>query len=284
MSAWVLALSVRLPIPSIVPLNTSMVEVLRRPIESALRPAVAVMDQATIMLRLARIERLFQCIKDEVGSHRRADAPTHDASGKHVDDKGHVQPALPGRDVGEVRDPQLVRALGPELPIDPVQRAKGLAVADRRAHPLVPPHASQPLLAHQPFHRAPRHRHALPPQLPPDLVSAIDLPVGLPHAFNLRHQDLITPDPGAATLWVIPKRHLPSIARWGDLQDFADRLDPMRVTVCINEVPQDLSRRSSSAWAKNALASFSISLARRSSLTSRSSSFTRCFSAVIVPC
>ena len=35
----------------------------------------------------------------------------------------------------------------------------------------------------------------------------------------------------------------------------------------VDKVPQNLSRRSSSAWAKNALASFSISLARRNSLT-----------------
>ncbi|MDP9547223.1 UNVERIFIED_ORG: hypothetical protein J2811_005310 [Burkholderia cepacia] len=38
----------------------------------------------------------------------------------------------------------------------------------------------------------------------------------------------------------------------------------------IDERRQDLKRRSSSAWAKNALATLRISLARRSSLTSRS--------------
>ena len=43
------------------------------------------------------------------------------------------------------------------------------------------------------------------------------------------------------------------------------------------------SRRSSSAWAKNALASFSISLARRSSLFSRSSSLIRWASLVVTP-
>lgn len=56
----------------------------------------------------------------------------------------------------------------------------------------------------------------------------------------------------------------------GNLQDLADRLDPMGIPELVNECPQDLSRRWSSAWAKNALASFSISLARRSYLTSRS--------------
>ena len=51
----------------------------------------------------------------------------------------------------------------------------------------------------------------------------------------------------------------------------------------IDKVPQNLIRRSSSAWAKNALASFRISLARRNSLTSRSNSLTRLASAVETP-
>ena len=42
-------------------------------------------------------------------------------------------------------------------------------------------------------------------------------------------------------------------------------------------------RRSSSAWAKDALATFRISLVRRSSLFSRSSSLTRCASDVVTP-
>jgi len=56
----------------------------------------------------------------------------------------------------------------------------------------------------------------------------------------------------------------------------------MGVAVLVNEASQDFSRRSSSAWAKKALASFSISLARRSSLTSRSSAFTSSYSIVVV--
>ena len=53
-----------------------------------------------------------------------------------------------------------------------------------------------------------------------------------------------------------------------DLQDLAERLDPEGIAMLVDEVLQDLSRRSSSAWAKNALASFNISLAQRNSLTS----------------
>ena len=43
---------------------------------------------------------------------RAAHPPADDAAGVHVDDEGDVDEALPGRDVGEVRDPQQVRALG----------------------------------------------------------------------------------------------------------------------------------------------------------------------------
>ncbi len=80
----------------------------------------------------------------------------------------------------------------------------------------------------------------------------------------------------------VARRRTP-VSRWGDLQHLADRLDPMRVPRLIDKRPHDLSRRSSSAWAKNALASFSISLARRNSLTSRSSTLMRACSAVLRP-
>lgn len=248
-----------------------------------LRPAIAMVNQGAVTLRLARVECLFQCIENEVGLHRAADAPANDASGEHVNDEGHVEPALPGRDVGEIRHPKLVRPLGLELPIDPVQWARRFAVADRRAHHLAAHHAAQALPPHQSLDRASRHRHALTHELPPDLVSTVDLKVDHPDALDLRYQSIITLRSGTALQRIALKHPMVSISRRGDLQNLADRLDPVRVTVRVNKVPQDFSRRSSSAWAKNALASFKISLARRSSLTSRSRSFTRCASAVVTP-
>ena len=76
--------------------------VLRRPVDSGLRTAVAVMDQRVLALGLAGVQRLLQRIEHEVRAHGTADPPAHDAPSKHVDDEGHVQPALPGRDMGEV--------------------------------------------------------------------------------------------------------------------------------------------------------------------------------------
>lgn len=56
----------------------------------------------------------------------RTDAPTDDATGKHVDHERHVQPTLPRRDIGEVGPPKLIRPLSLELPIDPVHRRGAL--------------------------------------------------------------------------------------------------------------------------------------------------------------
>lgn len=46
---------------------------------------------------------LFQGIEYEVCASGVADTPADNVPGKHADDEGHLQPALPGRHVGEVR-------------------------------------------------------------------------------------------------------------------------------------------------------------------------------------
>ena len=112
-------------------------------------------------------------------------------------------------------------------------------------------------------------------ELLPNLVGPIDAQVGLPDPLDLGNQPLITQRPPAATGRITPLRRMLPITRRGDLQHLADRLDPEVLPVFVDERPHGLSRRSSSAWAKNALASFRISLARRSSFTSRSSALMR---------
>src|ERR1700757_4162958 len=56
----------------------------------------------------------------------------------------------------------------------------------------------------------------------------------------------------------------------GNRRDLADRLDPMRLAVIVDERDHGLNRRSSSAWAKYALALRRISFGCRSSRFSRS--------------
>src|SRR5690606_25078612 len=120
-------------------------------------------------------------------------------------------------------------------------------------------------------------------KLTPQFVSAIYLEISVPHTANLNHQLLVTFGSGTAQLWAALARGIVPITRWGNLQHLADRLDPIGVAVMVNKLSQDLNRRSSSACAKNALASFRISLALRSSLTSRSRSLIRCCSPLVTP-
>ena len=202
-------------------------------------------------------------------------APTHDAAAEHVNDEGHIDPALPGRDVGEVRDPQLIGPISPELAIDPIKRARHLRISHGGALCLASAHTLQALLAHQPLDGAARHSNALAIELQPDLVCAVDLQVGVPHTLNLRHQHRIALGSQRAQAWLPLTCGMKPVRGWGNLQDAADRLDPKLLAVLVDEGLQDLMRRSSSAWAKNALASFRISLARRSSRFSRSRSLMR---------
>lgn len=81
-------------------------------------------DQALLAGGLPGVERLLQRIKHEVRGHAPADAPADDTAGEHIHDEGDIQPALPSRDIGEIRHPKLIGAIGLELPIDQVQRAR----------------------------------------------------------------------------------------------------------------------------------------------------------------
>lgn len=137
-------------------------------------------------------------------------------------------------------------------------------------HDLAAHHTMQPQLANQSLNRATSHDNAFACKLPPHLVGAIDLHVGLPDMCNLWHQHLFAMSAGTALMWLAQQRHMPSICRRSDLQDLAERLDSEGITMLVDEGLQGLRQRSSSAWAKSALASFSISLACRSSLTWRS--------------
>src|SRR5690606_1443090 len=143
--------------------------------------------------------------------------------------------------------------------------------------------AAQGLPAHEPFYGTSGDRNGLTIHLLPDLISAVHLHVGLPNTLDMRHKHVIALRTRTAKGRITRLRRMTPVSRRGDLQNLADRLDPKLIAMPIDKGSQDLKRRSSSAWAKNALASFRISLARRSSLTSRSRSLTRCASAVETP-
>lgn len=122
---------------------------------------------------------------------RPAHPPADDPSRIGVDDKGDIDEARPGRDVGEVGDPQHVRRRGMELAIDVVERARCGLVAHRRAERLAANDALKTHGPHQAGNRAAGDIEALTLQLPPHLANAIDAEVRIKHASDLILQSLI---------------------------------------------------------------------------------------------
>ena len=178
---------------------------------------------------------LLQRVEHEVGLHRTANPPADDAPREDINNEGDAYEAVPGRDVGEVGHPQLVRPLGLEVPIDAVQRARRLGVRHRRAHALAATYAFQPESTHQTLHGAARHCHAFAQELPPHLVGAIDPQVRLKHALHLRHQARVS----LCSRWQQRRLALAGsvapVRRRGNLQRAADGLDPVSSAVLVDE-------------------------------------------------
>lgn len=68
------------------------------------------------------------------------------------------------------------------------------------------------------------------------VYSAIALHVGLPDAFDVGRKHLIAMGANASQLRVASYRSVPAIARRGNLQHPADRLDPKGMTMLVDEV------------------------------------------------
>ena len=78
------------------------------------------MDEAAATYRASVVKRLFQGIEDEAGMRRAAYPPADDTPGECIDDERHIHKALPGRDIGEVGDPEHVWRRRLELAVDAV--------------------------------------------------------------------------------------------------------------------------------------------------------------------
>jgi hypothetical protein len=105
-------------------------------------------------------------------------------------------------------------------------------------------------IAHQPFHCTSRHVTVLAPQLAPDLAHPIDLEVVIEDPAYIQLQGSVTLGSRRSLAWINAPGDMSVIGRWGDWLDFADRLDPIRLAVIVDECDHGLDRRSSSAWAK----------------------------------
>lgn len=155
-------------------LDASFCQPLGIPDGHVLNAAIRVMHEAAAVSRTPIMKCLLQRIEDEACMCCPARPPADDATSEDVDDKGHVDETLPGGDIGEIRNPQPVWCRGFELAVNPVKRARGRLVRERRADRLS---SNDPLQAHRPHKpgdSAAGDIEAFTLQLPPDLANAID--------------------------------------------------------------------------------------------------------------
>ena len=153
------------------------------------------------------------------------------------------------------------------------------AVAQRQAPRVVSfaVTADEAQLPHQPLDGAAGDRDPLALQLAPHLPRAVDPEVLAVGVAQLHLQGLVAHPPGGG-----PASSGGVVRRRGNLQLPADRLDPEALAMPPDEAAHFGSRGSSSR-AKKAEAALRISLARRSSRFSRSSSRSRSRSSVASP-
>lgn len=136
------------------------------------------------------------------------------------------------------------------LPLNPVERANVVAVRRRCTHYLAASDALQTQTPHQPSNSATGNLHLVAPKLFPDLHDAIALHVVLPYTPYLITQQLVLLRTSASPFGLSVTCGMQVVTGRSDLRHAADRLDPVTVTVLVNEGVQCLLRRSSSAWAK----------------------------------
>jgi len=79
-----------------------------------------VVDELDVGARLAAAERHREGIEDEVGAHAGGELPADDHSAVGVEHEGEEDDAFPAAQVGDVGDPQLVRAAGAEVALDEI--------------------------------------------------------------------------------------------------------------------------------------------------------------------
>ena len=80
-----------------------------------------------------------------------------------------------------------------------------------------------------------RNTHAFPVHLFPDLIGAVDPHIGLPDPLDLRLEGIVRLGVYTAQIRVALLSSMVTVARRGNLQNFADWLDPEGVTVLVYE-------------------------------------------------
>lgn len=81
-------------------------------------------------IRFAAIDRHIERFENKFGSQVIGHCPTDNAPAVSIEYDGKVQKASPGWDVRDVRNPELVRTIGPEITVDEIGSWSGIATAN----------------------------------------------------------------------------------------------------------------------------------------------------------
>jgi hypothetical protein len=166
-------------------MNTSLVEVLRRPVEFALAAMVGVMDQ--LVARLASPEGHDERGDDEVGGLPFAHRPAHDRVVVEIPDRSEVELAVLAGELGDVGHPSQIGALGAEVALQQVRRRDHLGVS-ALAPLLAAMDANQAVMGHQPCHSVARHADAAVAELALDPRRSVGAPRRLVDLADLHQQ------------------------------------------------------------------------------------------------
>jgi hypothetical protein len=128
-----------------------MIEVLRRPVESALRSVIG-MGHRLARWRLSSPNGHLHGIHDELGADVVGDGPAHHPPAPGIEDDGQIDLALSGRVFGDVHDPQPVWLGWVEVALHQVLRRGGTGITAGAAPELAPVDAHDAGLGHEPGH------------------------------------------------------------------------------------------------------------------------------------
>ena len=94
-------------------------------------------------------ERHVQGIEHQPGGEGRGHRPADDAAAVRIEHDRQIEEARPGRNVGDVGDPQQIRPFCREVAVDQVRRLT-VAALDRGGDELAPAHTGKTCRRHQP--------------------------------------------------------------------------------------------------------------------------------------
>lgn len=125
-----------------------MIEVLRRPVEFALTPAVGVMDE--VLVRCPPGQRHDQRVDDQVGGLAFAHRPAGQALIVQVLDAGQEQLPVEAGELGDVGHPALIGLRGGEVALEQIRGRRGVGLATPPLPPAVSAHETA--FGHDPRH------------------------------------------------------------------------------------------------------------------------------------